>query len=76
MSKERTYRFEVDNEVYEMTMNELAQNITREFAKEFLNKEEFEVFCDKQNEFFEKQREEVEEYARTHYIPDELRDAN
>ena len=76
MSKERTYRFEIDNEVYEMTMEELVQNITRTFAEELLNEEEFKMFCEKQNEFLEKQRKEVEEYARTHYIPDELRDAN
>lgn len=72
----RTWRFEIDNETYEMTMEELVQNITREFAKELLSEEEYKVFCEKQNEFFETQRKEVEEYARTHYIYDELRDAN
>ena len=71
----KTYTFEIDNETYTMTLEELAQNITREFAKELLNKEDYEMFCKKQNEFFEEQRTEVEEYARTHYIYDELRDA-
>lgn len=69
------YKFLVDGEEYEMTIEELAQNITREFAKELLNNEDFEKFCKKQDEFFEKQREYAEEYARTHYIYDELRDA-
>lgn len=71
----KKYEFIIDGETYEMTMEELAQNITRTFAKELLNDTDFEVFCKKQHEFFEKQREEVEEYARTHYIYDELRDA-
>lgn len=71
----KTYRFEVDEEIYEMTMDELAENITRQFAKEILSEEEFKEFVEKQHEFFEKQREEIEEYARTHYIYDELRDA-
>ena len=53
----------------------VPQNITRTFAKELLNDTDFEIFCKKQYEFFEKQREEVEEYARTHYTYDELRDA-
>ena len=71
----KKYEFTIDGETYEMTMEELAQNITRTFAKELLNDTDFEIFCKKQYEFFEKQREEVEEYARTHYIYDELRDA-
>lgn len=71
----KTYKFEVDEEIYEMTMEELAQSITKTFAKEILSKEEFNEFIQMQHEFFEKQREEIEEYARTHYIYDELRDA-
>jgi hypothetical protein len=58
-----------------MTLEELAHNITRTFAKELLNEEEIELFCEKQDKFFLRQRNEVEEYARTHYIYDELRDA-
>lgn len=71
----KKYEFTIDGETYKMTMEELAQNITRTFAKELLNDTDFEIFCKKQYEFFEKQREEVEEYARTHYTYDELRDA-
>ena len=71
----KKYRFEIDNEVYEMTMEEMAENITRTFALEILNNEEYKEFCEKQEEFFEKSKKEAEEYAYTHYIYDELRDA-
>ena len=72
---EQKYSFEIDNETYEMTMKDLAMNITRIFAKELLNDEEFKEFCKVQESFFEDQRKKVEEYSRTHYIYNELRDA-
>ena len=71
----KTYRFEVDEEIYEMTMDELAENITRQFAKEILSEEEFNEFIQKQDAMLARIEKETEEYARTHYIYDELRDA-
>lgn len=65
----KKYTFTMEpNETYEMTMDELVENITREFAKEILNEEEFKTFCDKQDAMLENMRKKDEEYAWTHYI--------
>ena len=71
----KRFRFEIDGEVYEMTMRELAQNISREFAKSLLSEEEYNEFCETQENIWTEQRLANEEYCRTHYIYDELRDA-
>ena len=71
----KTYQLLIEEETYEMTMEEMAGCLTRNFAKEVLSAEDFEEFVKTQDELLERQRKEVEEYARTHYIPDELRDA-
>lgn len=71
----KKYEFTVDGEVYEMSMEELAENIARDFAKEILTEEEYKTFCEKQEAIWERNRKKMEEYAYTHYIYDELRDA-
>jgi len=71
----RTWEFEIDNEVYEMTMEEMVECLTRGFAKELLNEEDYETFCKKQDEKLRKHEQWQEEFRRTTYTGDELRDA-
>ena len=64
----KTYTFSDGEETYTMTMNELVENITREFAKTLLTNSEFDEFVTKQEQFFEDNRKRIEEYSRTHHI--------
>ena len=44
----RNYKFTVDDVEYIMCMDELAMNITRDFARTLLDDEDFDIFCRKQ----------------------------
>lgn len=59
----------VDEDYAPLTMVEMAENVTRAYARRVMNDAEFAMFCDLQNAFMEKNRAAALEYARTHYYP-------
>lgn len=61
--------FMVEDETYTMTIAEMAENLTRDFAREILSAEDFKEFVKAQDAFMKAQADAAAEYARTHYIP-------
>ena len=52
-----------------LTMDEMAECVTRDYARSAMNDEEFAVFCKKQEEKRREYEERVKEYSRKHYFP-------
>ena len=69
MTEATEKRWIVDADYPAINLQELAENITREYSRQILKDEEFKQFCEKQEEVFTKMREEVEAISCDRYFP-------
>ena len=69
MTKATEKRWIVDADYPAMNLKELAENIARDYARQILNDEEFEQFCEKQDAYLEEIRRKAEAYSRNRYFP-------
>ena len=59
----------VDEEFPAMNINEMAENVTREYAKSVMNETEYAEFCKLQDAYLQSRADAANEHASNHYFP-------